>query len=119
MGEWLKANLPALGGVAAAAVSALCCTGPIMAVTLGVSATGFAATFEPMRPWFLGATALFMGVGFYGVYAHPAESCIGKGRCTTVEEALRKRRREKTMLWTAAVLAGAFATFPTWSIWLT
>lgn len=118
MVEWLRTSVSAVGGVAAAAVSALCCAGPILAVTLGISATGFAATFEPLRPWFLAATALLLTVGFYGVYATPAEACIGKGECRTVEDALRKRRREKAILWTAAVLAGAFATFPTWSMWL-
>ena len=118
MAEWLRATVPAVAGVVAAAVSAFCCAGPILAVALGVSGAGFAATFEPLRPYFLAATALFLAVGFYGVYATPAEACVGKGRCATIDEALRKRKREKVMLWTAAVLAGAFATFPTWSVWL-
>ncbi|MEX2528080.1 MAG: mercuric transporter MerT family protein [Gemmatimonadota bacterium] len=119
MFEWLKAAVPAMGGVAAAAVSALCCAGPILAVSLGVSGAGFASTFEPLRPYFLAATGLFLAVGFYGVYATPAEACVGKGSCTTVDEALRKRKREKVVLWTAVILAGVFATFPTWSVWLT
>lgn len=119
MAEWLRTAVPAVGGVAAAAVSALCCAGPILAVGIGISGAGFAATFEPLRPYFLAATALFLGLGFYGVYSTPAEACVGKGGCTTLEDARRKRRREKAMLWTATVLAGAFATFPTWSVWLT
>lgn len=119
MAEWLKAAVPAVGGVVAAAISALCCAGPILAVALGVSATGFAATFEPLRPYFLAATALFLAVGFHGVYATPPEACVGRGSCATIGDALRKRRTEKVMLWTAASLAGAFATFPTWSMWLT
>ncbi len=119
MTEWLRTSVAAVGGVAAAAVSALCCAGPILAVTLGISGAGFAATFEPLRPYFLAATALFLAVGFYGVYATPAEACVGKGGCATLDEALRKRKREKAMLWTAAVLSGAFVTFPTWSVWLT
>lgn len=118
MAEWLKTVVPAVGGVAAAGVSALCCAGPIVAVALGVSGAGFAATFEPLRPWFLAATALLLAVGFYGVYATPVEACVDKGRCTTIEQAQRKRKREKVMLWSAAVLAGGFATFPTWSTWL-
>lgn len=82
MTEWLKAAVPAVGGVVAAAVSALCCAGPLLAVTLGVSGAGFAATFEPLRPWFLAATAVLLAVGFYWVYATPAEACVGKGKCT-------------------------------------
>lgn len=78
MRDWLKANAPALGGVGAAAGSALCCAGPIIAVAAGVSAAGMTATFEPMRPWFLGATALLLALGFYQVYTTPAEACVGR-----------------------------------------
>ncbi len=119
MAEWLKAAAPAVGGVVAAGFSALCCAGPIVAATLGVSGAGFGATFEPLRPWFLAATVVFLAVGFYGVYSTPPEACVGRGRCATLDDALRKRRRERAMLWTATLLAGAFASFPTWSRWLT
>lgn len=119
MAELLKAALPAVGGVVAAGFSALCCAGPVLAVALGVSGAGFGAVFEPLRPWFLAVTALFLAVGFYGVYATPPEACVGRGRCATLDDAPGKRRREKGMLWTATLLAGAFASFPTWSMWLT
>lgn len=115
--DWLKTAAPAVGGVAAAAVSALCCLGPLLAVGIGVSGAGMAATFEPLRPWFLGAAALFLAVGFHGVYRTPAEACVGKRGCTTIEEARRRRKREKVMLWTAVVLTAALATFPSWSLW--
>jgi mercuric ion transport protein len=118
MAEWLKATVPAVGGVTAAAVSALCCAGPLLAVTLGVSGVGFSATFEPLRPYFLAATALLLGAGFYRIHTTPAEACVGR-TCATADEARRKRRLEKVMLWSATALAGAFATFPTWSGWLT
>ena len=59
-----KGILAALGGVGAAFASALCCLGPLLAVTLGVSGAGMASTFEPLRPYFLGATAVLLGGGF-------------------------------------------------------
>ncbi|MFQ5678373.1 MAG: mercuric transporter MerT family protein [Gemmatimonadota bacterium] len=102
--------LSVFGAVGAAFASSLCCIGPLLYVGLGVGA-GLASTFEPLRPWFLGGTALFLGLGFYGVYGPPA-------RCEGECEAGRSRRREKVMLWlgTGAVLI--LATFPTWSTWL-
>lgn len=110
--------LSTLGAVGAAVASALCCIGPILYVWLGVGA-GLASTFEPLRPWFLGGAALFLGLGFYGVYMRPPRSCAEGGRCATEEEARRKRKRRRALLWISAGLVLLFATFPSWSTWLT
>ncbi len=107
-----------LGAVCSAVASALCCIGPIVYVTLGVGA-GLASTFEPLRPWFLGGAVLLLGVGFYGVYMSPPRTCEEGGTCETEEEARRKRRRQKAMLWASTALVALFATFPAWSTWLT
>lgn len=107
-----------LGAVGSAFASALCCVGPILYVGLGVGA-GLASTFGPLRPWFLGGAVLFLGLGFYGAYARPPRSCAEGGACETEAEARRKRRRQKAALWTSTGLVLLFATFPTWSAWLT
>ncbi len=106
------------GAVGAGLASALCCVGPILYVSLGVGA-GLASTFEPLRPWFLGGAALFLGLGFYGAYVHPPRSCEEGGVCETETEARRKRTRQRAMLWASTGLVLLFATFPTWSTWLT
>ncbi|HLG06042.1 MAG TPA: mercuric transporter MerT family protein [Gemmatimonadales bacterium] len=49
-----KAVMAAIGAVAAAVGSALCCAGPLAAIALGMSGAGLAATFEPLRPYFAG-----------------------------------------------------------------
>ena len=59
----MRASLPGATGVVAAAGSALCCAGPVLVVTVGVSGAGLSA-FEPLRPYFLGATAFFLVLGF-------------------------------------------------------
>ena len=59
-----KTLLTAILGIGSAFVSALCCVGPLLAVTAGVSAAGLSATFEPLRPYFLGGTAAFLGLVF-------------------------------------------------------
>lgn len=53
----MKSVATGVGGVVAAAGSALCCAGPVLAVTVGVSGAGL-SRFEPLRPYFLGATGI-------------------------------------------------------------
>ncbi len=60
MKEERKSLLFGVGGAGAALASALCCAGPLLAVAAGVSGAGLAATFDPLRPWFLGATGVFL-----------------------------------------------------------
>lgn len=112
--------LAGLGGVAAAFLGALCCAGPMIFVTFGVGA-GLASAFAPLRPLFgvlmLGTFAL----GFYTVYGKRTEPSSVERDGSAHGEACalpRSRRREKVILWTAAVIAILLWTFPTWSILL-
>lgn len=61
----IKTVLAAVGSVGAAFASALCCAGPLIAVSLGMSAAGFASTFEPLRPYLLAAPVCFWGRGSF------------------------------------------------------
>lgn len=110
----LKTVLAALGGVAAAFVSALCCAGPLLAVALGLSGAGLAGTFEPLRPIFLGATAAFLGGGFFLLHREERKACEPGKPCADP----RMRRTMRITLWIATALAALFATYPTWSLWL-
>lgn len=110
MGDWLKAALPAGGGVLAAVASALCCAGPLLAVTVGVSGAGLAATFEPWRPWFLGATVLFIAVGFVLLDREERKACEPDKVCADPGV----RRTMRVTLWVATGLAALLATYPAW-----
>lgn len=110
MSVWLKAAGPAVGGVAAAFVSALCCAGPVLAVAVGVSGAGLATTFEPFRPYFLVATGLFLLLGFWLLHREEQKACEPGRACADP----RVRRMMRITLWTATVLAVVFATFPSW-----
>ncbi len=110
MRDSLKAVLPGVGGIAAAGASALCCAGPILAVTAGVSGAGLASTFEPLRPYFLGATAIFLVLGFWLLRREEKMACEPGKPCADP----KVRRRMKVMLWVATVVSVVFATYPRW-----
>ena len=110
MGVFGKGLATALAGVTAAVVSALCCAGPVLAVALGVSGAGLSSTFEPLRPYFLGSTALFLGGGFFLLHREEEKACEPDKACA--DPTVRKRM--KTMLWVATAIAVLFATFPSW-----
>lgn len=110
MREDRRTLLVGLGGVGAAFASALCCAGPLIAVAAGVSGAGIAATFDPLRPWFLGATAAFLLSGFWMVDREERRACEPGKPCADP----RTRRRMKIMLWIATAVAVLFATFPNW-----
>ena len=81
-----------------------------MAVTVGVSGAGLASTFEPLRPYFLAATAAMIVLGFLLLDREEKAACQPGKVCAEP----RVRRRMKTMLWIATVVAVVFATFPQW-----
>lgn len=109
-----KALLAAGGGVAAAIGSALCCAGPLVAVFLGLSGAGLAATFEPLRPYLVAATTLFLGLGFVAVDREERKACQPGQACASPT----LRRRMKRLLWIATAVAAPLLTFPWWSTFL-
>lgn len=109
-----KTVVAAAGGVAAAFGSALCCAGPLIAVSLGLSSAGFAATFEPLRPYFIGATVASLGSGFFIVRREERKACEPGKPCAAPEA----RHRMKVLLWVATILSTPLVTFPWWSAWL-
>ena len=111
-----KRNLAtSIAAVGAALLASLCCTGPVLFVTLGVGA-GFATRFEPLRPLFTVLTIALLAIGFYSVYGRQrattsGTSCDIDGTCIVP----RSRKRDKTLLWIAALVALIVLTFPQWS----
>jgi mercuric ion transport protein len=106
-----KTVLAASGGIAAAIGSALCCAGPLVAVALGLSGAGLAATFEPLRPYFVAGTVLSLGLGFVVVGREERRACKSGTLCASPVA----RRRMKTALWVATAIAIPLLTFPWWS----
>ena len=109
--EAMKTMLPSVGGVTAAAGSALCCGGPVVAASLGVSSAGLSA-FEPFRPYFLAATAALLVFGFWQLDREERAACKPDAPCA----APNVRKRMKVTLWVATVVAVVLATFPSWQM---
>jgi mercuric ion transport protein len=106
--------IAAIGGISTAFASALCCAGPLIAVSLGVSGAGLARTFEPLRPYFLAGTGVLLGSGFLLLRREERNACEPDKLCADA----RVRRRMKVMLWIATAIAAVFATYPAWSGWI-
>src|SRR5205807_2973764 len=96
-----KTVLAATGGVVAAVVSTLCCAGPLVAVAIGLSGAGLAATFEPLRPYFLAGTVLALCFGFVVMHREERRACEAGTLCASPVV----RRRTKWVLCIASIIA--------------
>lgn len=105
-----KTAVAASGGIVAAAVSSLCCVGPLVAVALGVSGAGLAATFEPLRPYFIVATVGSIGYGFHTLRREELKACVPGMLCASPVA----RRRMKRLLVIATILSIPLLTSPWW-----
>jgi mercuric ion transport protein len=106
-----KSVLASSGGVIAAVGSTLCCAGPLVAVLLGMSGAGLAATFEPLRPLFVIATIAALGSAWALVRREERRACVSGSLCASP----RARRWMKWSVWSATLLAVPLLTFSWWS----
>lgn len=98
------------GSVGAALAAALCCLGPFVLVSLGVTGAwiGNLSALEPYRPLFGAVAAGLLGFGFYRVYGKPKQEDCGDGAECQVP---RANRINQVSLWIAAVVVvGLFAS---------
>src|SRR5229473_4871668 len=109
----MKERSLAIGSTLAAFVASLCCLGPLLLGGAGLGAA-FVATFAPLRPYFLGVSAILLAGGFYFVYRKPkaAEACAGE----TCAPESGTRRLAKPLLWLATLAVAALAFFPSYGV---
>src|SRR5436309_8191070 len=99
------------GSLIAGLLASICCIGPLVLGAVGLGSLGFASALAPLRPWFLGLTAVLIASGFYLAYrAQSAETCTPGEACATPVS----RRGQRVVLWCVAFLAVALATYPSW-----
>jgi copper chaperone CopZ len=98
------------GSLGAAAVGAVCCLGPVVLVSLGVTGAwiGNLSALETYRPFFMVMAAGFLGFGFYRGYGRSKqEECDDGAECEVSQASLANR----ISLWIATVaVIGLFAS---------
>ncbi len=109
-----KKVLLGAGTVVAAVGASLCCIVPVTVVLLGVGSAALGAQLEPIRPFFLALTLFLVGIAFYQVYKPNKEDCE-PGQSDAGPEG---RRRQRIIVWVAAVLAAVVAAFPYYMGWI-
>ncbi|OES24453.1 mercuric transporter MerT family protein [Alteromonas macleodii] len=109
--EFAKNNLPLMGGVLAAVGASLCCVGPFVLLTLGISGAwiGNLTLLEPYRPVFIVIVMLLFGWAGWQVY-RPIEDCTPGTACA----APQRRKPRQAMFWIMASIALVLVTSTYW-----
>ena len=102
-----------IGGLTAAFASMLCCTGPLILASIGLSGAGL-SVFRPYRPIFLAIGAVFLYLAYHLMEKEEQRACDADQPCADP----RTRRRIKRTLWIMTALALVFATSPRWAVWV-
>src|SRR5215468_1280429 len=76
-------SLMAVGGVLAALATSSCCILPLMLFSLGVSGAwiGNFTRLAPYQPYFIAATFVFLGYGYWLVYQSRTHACAEGEAC--------------------------------------
>lgn len=104
-------QLPLIGGIAAAIGAGLCCVGPFLLLSLGISGAwiGNLTLLEPYRPLFIAAVLALFGWAGWKVY-RPVEACEPGTACAVPQ--VRKRRQ--VIFWITTLVALVFVTSTYW-----
>jgi mercuric ion transport protein len=96
-------------GALAAIGASVCCVGPLVLLTLGIGGAWVAnlTAFEPLRPWFIAATLVFLGLAFRRLYLQP-QVCEPGAACA--DPIVMKRQRWS--FWIVAVVLLALLSVP-------
>ena len=99
------------GGLLAAIVASVCCLGPLVLVTAGVSGAWISglAAFEPYRPYALGVALVFMGLAWRQIYRAPAAADCEPGTLCALPQTNRVYR---AMFWVVSALVLVALGFP-------
>jgi mercuric ion transport protein len=96
-------------GALAAIGASVCCVGPLALLTLGIGGAWVASltALEPLRPWLIAATLLFLGLAFRRLYLQP-QVCEAGSACA--EPVVLTRQR--AIFWIVALALLALLSVP-------
>src|SRR5258708_24926153 len=91
-----KASL--VGGALAAIVASVCCLGPLVLVTVGISGAWISnlVAFEPYRPYAVGVALICMIFAYRKIYAAPEPEACEPGTLCSVPQTRRIYRDRKS-----------------------
>ncbi|WP_461480650.1 mercuric transporter MerT family protein [Porticoccus sp.] len=109
--KFTDTNLPIIGGVMAAIGASLCCVGPFVLLSLGISGAWISSLtlLEPYRPIFIAVVLLLFGWAGWQVY-RSVEACAPGTACAIPQ--MRKRRQ--VIFWIALIIALILVTSSYW-----
>lgn len=98
-----------VASVLAAIGASVCCVGPLVLLSLGIGGAWIAhlTSLEPLRPWFITATLLCLGLAFRRLYLQP-QVCEPGAVCA--EPVVLKRQR--LIFWIVALALLALLSAP-------
>ncbi len=100
----MKFKSSLLAGVLTTIGASVCCVGPLVLLTLGIGGAWIAnlIALEPLRPWLIAATLVFVGLAFRRLYLQ-AQVCEPGAACA--EPIVLRRQRLIFWLVVPALLA--------------
>ncbi len=98
-----------IASIVAGIAASTCCLGPLVLLTLGISGSwiGNLSALEPVRPYFIGMTLIFLGLAFRKLYLVP-QACAVDKPCAQPDN-LRKQR---ITFWFVSVFVLVIMGFP-------
>ena len=104
-----KASL--IGGALAAIVASVCCLGPLVLVTVGISGAWISnlVAFEPYRPYAIAVALVCMAFAYRTIYAAPAPEACEPGTLCALPQT---RRIYKVMFWVVSTMVLVALGFP-------
>ena len=98
-----------VAGALAAIGASVCCVGPLVLLTLGIGGVwvGNLTTLEPIRPFFIGVTLLFIALAFRRLYLVP-QVCEPGTPCADP----RTMKRQRLVFWLVVVILAGLLAVP-------
>jgi mercuric ion transport protein len=105
----INSNRSLAAGALAAIGASVCCVGPLVLLTLGIGGAWVASltALEPLRPWLIAATLVFLGLSFWRLYLQP-QVCEPGAVCA--DPGVVKRQR--LIFWVVSAVLLALLSVP-------
>ena len=106
-------RLLAAGSLIGAVLASSCCIVPLVLVSLGISGAwiGSLTVLAPYKLYFVAATVVLLGAGYWQVYIKPRRACATGSYCASPSSG----RITKVALWIATVVVVLAMTISYWA----